>query len=71
MVDALGACRNADMVKIDIEREEWAIPSGPRQSQLRAYPVVLEWHLLESPEPDAAASPQSPASGRLCAHARA
>lgn len=55
MVDALDACREADLLKIDIEGAEWAILADPRLSQLRAYAIVLEWHLLESPEPDAAA----------------
>jgi hypothetical protein len=55
MVDAFDACRDADIAKVDIERAEWAIVAGPRQAQLRAYAVVWQWHLRESPEPDAAA----------------
>jgi FkbM family methyltransferase len=55
MVDAFDACRDADILKIDIEGAEWSILTDPRLSQLRAFAIVLEWHLLESPEPDAAA----------------
>jgi FkbM family methyltransferase len=54
MVDAFDACRDADLVKMDIEGAEWAILTDRRLSELRAYAIVLEWHLLESPEPDAA-----------------
>lgn len=55
MVDAFDACRDAHLLKIDIEGAEWPILTDPRLSQLSAFAIVLEWHLLESPEPDAAA----------------
>jgi FkbM family methyltransferase len=45
----------ADLVKIDIEGAEWAILEDPRLSRLAAQVIVLEWHALTCPRPDAGA----------------
>ena len=41
------------LLKIDIEGAEWAILQDPRLARLQADAIVLEWHAMGSPDPDA------------------
>ena len=43
----------ADLVKIDIEGGEWPILTDPRLADLAARAIVMEWHQLGCPEPEA------------------
>jgi FkbM family methyltransferase len=41
------------LLKIDIEGAEWPILQDPRLAHLDADAIVLEWHAMGSPDPDA------------------
>ena len=41
---------------MDIEGGEWPILNDPRLAELRARAIVLEWHAVGCPEPDARAA---------------
>jgi FkbM family methyltransferase len=45
--------RDVDLLKLDIEGGEWAILTDPRLRDLDARALVMEWHRVSSPEPDA------------------
>jgi len=43
----------SDLIKIDIEGSEWPILLDPRLGGLKASVIVMEWHQLGCPQPDA------------------
>ena len=43
----------ADLIKIDIEGGEWPILTDPRLADIAARAIVMEWHQLGCPEPEA------------------
>jgi FkbM family methyltransferase len=52
-VDVFPKLAGADLVKMDIEGEEWKILADPRMSAVSAPVLVLEYHPQYCPEPDA------------------
>lgn len=52
-VDFFDEDHDVDLLKMDIEGGEWSILTDPRLSNLKADVLVLEWHALGCPEPDA------------------
>jgi FkbM family methyltransferase len=55
-VDLFEQDHDVDLLKMDIEGGEWSILTDPRLPGLKADVLVLEWHVLGCPEPDARAA---------------
>jgi FkbM family methyltransferase len=55
-VDLFAQDHRVDLLKMDIEGGEWPILSDPRLPDLQAAAIVLEWHAMGCPEPDARAA---------------
>jgi len=55
-VDLFEQDHDVDLLKMDIEGGEWSILTDPRLPSLKADVLVLEWHVLGCPEPDARAA---------------
>lgn len=55
-VDLFELDHDVDLLKMDIEGGEWPILTDPRLPGLKADVLVLEWHVLGCPEPDARAA---------------
>ena len=52
-VDLFSDGHRVDLLKLDVEGSEWAILEDPRLASLDARVIVMEWHSLWAPQPDA------------------
>jgi FkbM family methyltransferase len=55
-VDLFDLEHRVDLLKLDIEGGEWTLLGDPRLADLGARIIVLEWHALGAPDPDAHAA---------------